>query len=253
MFDQPLFLDESEAHLWYFQTNRFSYGAVPKAMHYLDEQERQRYTRLLNPLRRHQFVMGRALLKQVLACYLRCSAEAILLFYTEQQKPFVDADLTFNISHSGQHVLIGVARRALGVDIQEEAAITRAHVLHGLSVQERHKICQDTLFRYWVLKEALWKADNQQTNIAPLLDAITTYPIQEPYPTFFPVGSWSMGYLNLGQNLHMGWAVDHPQPVWKLNGKLLETDALSFGGLPRMMQNSIYHHYFRPVSLSQRF
>ncbi len=216
-----LYLPEGEVHLWHFQTHHSQDSQEP-SLSCLDEQEYQRYQRYLSPVKRHQFAWGRTMLKEVLARYLANPAENIRLFYTEGQKPFLKGDLSFNLSHAGPHILIGVARHPIGVDIQDEENLQVKHVWQGLSVAEQQQIPQEDLFRYWVLKEALWKADNQQSDPAPLLDAIAAYQLQSPHPFSFLLEYWYAGYCSPLPNIHLGWVVQHPHPVCKLNGRLLE-------------------------------
>lgn len=210
-------LSKSEVHLWYCRTERFA-AQTERMLGYLDAGERQRYERFLNPTKQEQFVIGRALLKQRLADYLACSAEHIRFRYTPQSKPYLEDDLAFNLSHSGPHLLMGVARRAVGVDVQEETSIRREHVLAGLSQEERQRVRPDGLFCYWVLKEAWWKADNHLTNAAPLLDALSNLPLGAQFTG--SVGQWHVGYRK-NAGVHLGWVVDHPRPVWHWNGQLL--------------------------------
>ncbi|MCC9168415.1 4'-phosphopantetheinyl transferase family protein [Pontibacter harenae] len=232
MLDKPIYhLSEHEVHLWYFKTDSYFSSSIESALQYLDPPEFQRYKRLLNPIKRHQFVVGRALLKQVLSWYIGGSAKDVQLLYTKEQKPFIKGDLSFNLSHSGRHVLIAIAKHAIGVDVQEEEKIEVEHVFQGLSKLEQQKVKQNALYRYWVLKEALWKADNNQNDPAPLLDAINPC-LEQPNDTFaFLMDSWCAAYLSLSKNLHMGWVVNDPHPVCMLNGKPLEievTENLAF-------------------------
>jgi phosphopantetheinyl transferase len=62
------------------------------------------------------------MLKQVLATYLDTAPEAVELEYGERGKPRLreGGDLEFNLSHSGELVLVAVSRRReVGVDVQQ--------------------------------------------------------------------------------------------------------------------------------------
>ncbi|MCC9138356.1 4'-phosphopantetheinyl transferase family protein [Pontibacter silvestris] len=227
MLEKPIYhLAEHEVHLWYFKTDRYFSSSMESALQYLDAKEFQRYERLLNPIKRHQFVLGRALLKQVLSWYLGGSAKEIQLLYTKEQKPYLKGDFAFNLAHSGRHVLIAVARHAIGVDVQVEETIQVEHVFQGLSVLEQQRVQRDELYRYWVLKEALWKADNNQSDPGPLLDAITPC-LEQANDTFsFLLDFWCAAYLSPSQELHMGLVVDDQHPVCMLNGKPLEIEMI---------------------------
>jgi phosphopantetheinyl transferase len=222
MSSQSILLPKHEVHLWYFQTDRLLGASEKMVSRYLDASEYQRYKRFSCPNKRQQFLAARVLLKQLLSQYTGEPVEKIRLQYTKQQKPFLEGKLAFNISHSGKHLLIGVARHAIGVDIQEEGATQEEHVFQGLSIQEQQKVSRETLYPWWVLKEALWKADNQETNLVQLLDAMPFCPARAQNLLSFLLDTWCASYLKLFQNLHLAWVVNDPQPVMRLNGTPLK-------------------------------
>ena len=217
MPEQPWVLDEPEGHLWYFRLDLPGHDHNSEwTKPYLDVSERQRYERFLSPARRHQFGTGRVLLKRVLARYLSQPPEAIRLLYTDQRKPFLAGNLAFNLSHAGPYLLVAVARRAVGVDIQEECSVCPEDVLRGFSAEERVRVRPEGLFTYWVLKEAWWKADHRALRTTLLLDAVTSKSWRACPLFSVRIGTWRLGYLRLRPGLHLGWAVAHPQPIWKL-------------------------------------
>jgi 4'-phosphopantetheinyl transferase EntD len=218
MSSQSILLPKHEVHLWYFQTDHLLGASEKMVSRYLDASEYQRYKRFSCPNKRQQFLAARVLLKQLLSQYLGKVNEKVQLKYAPEQKPFLEGNLAFNISHSGKHLLIGVARHAIGVDIQEEGATQEEHVFQGLSFQEQQKVPRETLYPWWVLKEALWKADNQEANLVQLLDAMPFCPARVQNPLSFLLDSWCASYMKLLQNLHLAWVVNDPQPVMRLNG-----------------------------------
>lgn len=185
---------------------------------YLDALEYQRYKRFLCPVRRQQFLSARVVLKQLLSQYVGTTVEKIRLQYTIRQKPFLEGNLAFNISHSGKHLLIGVARHTIGVDIQEEGVVQEAHVFQGLSIKEQQKVSREAVYPYWVLKEALWKTNNQETVLAQLPDAMPSSPAGRKASLSFLLDSCCLNYLKPFQNLHIAWVVNDSQPILRLNG-----------------------------------
>ena len=220
MSSPSILLPKGEVHLWYFQTDENSGVSKKLVSHYLDTVEYQRYARFLCRNKQHQFLTTRVLLKQLLSKYSGKEVEEILLKYTLQDKPFLEGNLAFNISHSGKHLLIGVARHAIGVDIQEEGVIREEHVFQGLSIQEQQKVLRKALYPYWVLKEALWKAYNEETKLVQLLDVVPGKFSNIKDSLSFLLESCSVNYLRQPPNLHMAWVVGYPKPVLRLNGKL---------------------------------
>lgn len=206
MFSEPILLPENRVHLWYFQTSHVLDGADQVASYYLEAQEWERYQRYLCPEKRKQFLTSRVLLKQLLSRYVRKPIEKLRLKYSLQQKPFLEENVQFNLSHSGNHLLIGIARHALGVDIQEEGTIRKEHVIQGLSLQEQQQLTPETLYPYWVLREALWKTDKQETRLATLLNALPLEQARNSCSFSFKLDSCCASYLRLTHNLHIGWA-----------------------------------------------
>lgn len=119
------------------------------------------------------FIAGRGILRDVLARYLKIVPHQIHLEYGPWGKPEVTtlvggARLDFNLSHSGDLVLIAVAlNRKIGIDIEwmprkpvtERIAErffspSEALFLRTLSGEAR----QDAFFRLWTAKEAFVKA-----------------------------------------------------------------------------------------------
>ena len=221
MSSPSILLPEHEVHLWYYQTDHLISTSEQMASQYLDALEYQRYKRFLCPVRRQQFLSARVVLKQLLSQYVGTAVEKIRLQYTIHQKPFLEGNLAFNISHSGRHLLIGLARHSVGVDIQEEGAIQEEHVFQGLSIQEQQKVPRGALYPYWVLKEALWKANNQEEILAQLPEAMSSSPAGRKASLSFLLDSSCLNYLKPFQNLHIAWVVNDSQPVMRLNGKFL--------------------------------
>lgn len=139
----------------------------------LDEQEQDRWGRLLAGGPRRRFALSRAALRAILCEELACENERLAFDATEHGKPFalVDgepASISFNLSHSGAHGLIAYAPAGrLGVDI-EERTDRRDIDLLGEAVfgpTEQAELASTSgyakthlFFRLWTIKEALMKA-----------------------------------------------------------------------------------------------
>jgi 4'-phosphopantetheinyl transferase len=85
-----------------------------------DEVERARQFRF----ERHRdlFVASRGILRHILSGYMRTAPQALLLRSTAKGKPFMAYDkceVHFNVSHSGTLALYAVARREVGIDIEQ--------------------------------------------------------------------------------------------------------------------------------------
>lgn len=162
---------DHEVHLWLTMKS----GALPVDALRLNmtDDERARARTLLHQSARELFMLAHAMLRDVLARYLGIEPMAIRLSRDAQGKPCLAKDhhskLRFNLAHSGEAVLCGVAHgREIGVDI--EAALPRADLLnvaaHFFAPDECAAVAACTssnsmvelFYCLWTRKEAYLKA-----------------------------------------------------------------------------------------------
>lgn len=83
--------------------------------------------------------------------------------YSKEGKPFVDGELYFNISHSGDYVVLAEADSPVGVDVERVADIGINDGLKNIALTEREKLwVKDSLLRFyvvWTRKESLIKCE----------------------------------------------------------------------------------------------
>jgi 4'-phosphopantetheinyl transferase len=123
---------------------------------------------------------ARRIARAVLAHSLGVEVDQIILTTTDNGKPALpDAELEFNISHSGDLALIAVATRTVGVDVEFVEEIERDELLetasYVLSDREHEELARmpeaDRLLAYyraWVRKEAYVKATGEGITRRPL-------------------------------------------------------------------------------------
>lgn len=134
----------------------------------LSAEERNRVERFHRSIDRERQTAAAALLRLVLAGYLSRDPGAIELTRTEHGKPMLPGGPSFNLSHSGEWILIGIADEGrLGVDIEVVRPLSDLEALAGctfapdevralraLPQAERER----AFFRAWTRKEAYLKA-----------------------------------------------------------------------------------------------
>lgn len=130
-----------------------------------------------------RYVATRALVRHVLAAELHVSPAAVLVAYTDLGKPVVAGGVHFNVSHSGDLILVAVSRdRPVGVDIERRRDVARSDALmrRWLTEAERVRVARyvaegqspsDAFLRVWSLKEARLKALGVGLSGAPGADA----------------------------------------------------------------------------------
>ncbi len=146
----------------------------PPPLAWLDESERERRGRYLGDLPRRQFTLCRAALRILLVQRLGCENRSLRFGEGRRGKPFALVDgrrneVSFNVSHSGDHGMIAIAPRGrLGVDIEERRArktidqLIETLLTENERAQLAHMDKGRRLARFydlWTAKEALVKAN----------------------------------------------------------------------------------------------
>ncbi len=165
-------LDDDEVHVW-----RSNLNQAPSVIQALSEvlapDERQRSGRFHFRKDHDQFIVGRAVLRQILSGYLKTLPERIRFSYGQYGKPALveerDYDsLSFNVSHSHGVALYAVARaRRIGLDVEllrEDIATPTiaARFFSSKEVAALRALPSDqqtvAFFNCWTRKEAYIKA-----------------------------------------------------------------------------------------------
>jgi len=136
----------------------------------LSHEEKEHLRGYRSPDASVRYVVTRALVRSVLSERLRQPAAQIVLSRTSTGKPVLDDSLHFNITHSGDLVLMAVTdTRPVGVDVERRRPVARVDALEArwLTAAERNDYNQlralglddsDAFLRIWSLKEARLKA-----------------------------------------------------------------------------------------------
>jgi 4'-phosphopantetheinyl transferase len=134
----------------------------------LSAEERARAARFRFVEDRHRHVLGRGLLRHFLARTLGKDAATLQFETTSLGKPHLPSGPSFSIAHSGNLVLIGVAREGrLGVDVEAIRSLPDLDQVarHSFAADEVARLLQlapperlRSFFRLWSRKEAVLKA-----------------------------------------------------------------------------------------------
>lgn len=159
-----------EAHVWQIGIWHF---AQPRWQQLLNDDERRRAATLADWEKRAHFVLGRAVLRRVLAGYLDMRAPDIDLCCNAHGKPGLATKQTsysvqFNLSHSGEFVVLGVTGGPrVGVDVERvrhDVAVSRI-ADRFFAPSERNALRSfpeptrtEAFFACWTRKEAYVKA-----------------------------------------------------------------------------------------------
>lgn len=177
----------------------------------------QRYAREQD---RHAHIAGRALARSALGAAMGIAPVAVPLTIGADGKPQVAGGPAFNISHSGDHVLLALAHVpgwAVGIDVEVHDRRTEVQKLERL-VFDPAEIAwlaaepdrREAFFRLWVLKEAVLKAAGTGLSVDPramILDPRGLL-LQSSEPAL--QGEWQLEDLDHGAGVSAALALFRP-------------------------------------------
>ncbi len=97
------------------------------------------------------------------------------LRYNKYKRPYLDLNIDFNISHSGEYVICAIGNDIkLGIDIEKVVDIDFNDFIRIMTIEQWNKIYSSSdskqlFFKYWAIKESVIKADGRGLSIS-LLD-----------------------------------------------------------------------------------
>lgn len=164
-------LDESSVHLWSALLDQRS-EVIATHTAALPDDERERAERFRFARDQHRYVVGRALLRRLLARYIGAAPAAVRFTVGPHGKPaLADLDahgLHFNVTHADDLVVFALTRRApVGVDIERVHPVPDLDQVAAASFSARERAELAMLlpasrnagfFRCWTRKEAYIKA-----------------------------------------------------------------------------------------------
>ncbi len=131
--------------------------AKSEEFYYLSDQER--------------FIVGRAILRVVLSYYLNILPKDIVFYYNHYGKPYIVTNtidsLEFNITHSNKMLVIAIANRSVGIDIEYMHCVNNLEgYMEGLLTtylqndlrMNKNEEKQKILLRLWTVLESYVKA-----------------------------------------------------------------------------------------------
>jgi 4'-phosphopantetheinyl transferase len=151
------------ASYWLLDLGRI---ALPAMQALLSADEQARATRYRQPDDVARFVTGRGALRRILGELTGQDARALVFVEDDQRKPALrdHPSVHFNLSHSGDAVLIAVGAAPLGVDIEAMRDLDR-HALAAMNFHPDEVAAMDAqgdplaaFFQFWAHKEAFLKA-----------------------------------------------------------------------------------------------
>jgi 4'-phosphopantetheinyl transferase len=120
---------------------------------------------------RHLHLFGKLLLIEGLKIHDYHSGDLFNIQYNEYNRPYLNDDIDFNISHSGDYVVFAITKGSrLGVDIEEIKKINLNDFQRVMTPSQWDKIYSakypvKEFYRYWTIKESVIKAEGKGLSI----------------------------------------------------------------------------------------
>lgn len=161
---------EARAEIWCALVGEHVAALDRYSGEYLTDEERERSLRYRSRAAAERYVVTRSLVRLVLADRLGRAPRDVPVNRTDTGKPIVTGGVHFNVSHSGDLILLGVSdQRDIGIDVERRRSIPRvgALVRRWLDPVERDEVARlvrggstdsDAFLRVWSVKEARLKA-----------------------------------------------------------------------------------------------
>ena len=134
----------------------------------LNDEEKQKASTFLRPELQQKYINSRGMLRKVLASYLNINPQKISIKTSEHGKPFVEDELFFNLSHTGNKFALAISGSGeVGIDLEQYRDRKNLQGLVGKCFSEQEKNYWQGLseqqkiimfYRFWVRKEAFVKA-----------------------------------------------------------------------------------------------
>lgn len=212
LLPEIFYLPDREVRVWRCNV-KFPPVTVEALEKLLGEEEKAKAGRFHFPKDRDRYILGRGLLRLLLGHYLQRDPPSLQFVYSAKGKPFLkDEAVQFNISHSGDMVLLGMSRdRAIGVDVEQIRPLPDALKLARRFFCEAEwekirglpsNLTSRTFFTAWTRKEAFLKATGE--GIVGLKDVEVSLLPDEPARLYRIEGKiakgWQLESLDLGDD-----------------------------------------------------
>jgi 4'-phosphopantetheinyl transferase len=194
-------------------------------MGFLSSAELARAERFRFDLHRRRFIVGRCALRSLLSDLQDCDPSELTLRSSSAGKPVLSGGPAFNVSHSDQHLLIGVAGEgSVGVDVETKKPLAgsmemarsqfSAEEIAALDAQSPEDLSAAFL-RVWTRKESLLKAwggglSVPMDQVSVRVDAGQGNQLQSSRIKSIDPLEWCVQSIELSDELEVAVAWDQP-------------------------------------------
>lgn len=158
--------------LYYYQIiETTTKGKLDKLLSILSSEERQRAAAFKKEKDFIRYTVGKLMTRNVIAGMTNIRPEKIVFRTDKYDRPFLDYpdldDSDFNLSHSGDYVVLAISNTKVGIDIEKIKPIDLSianDCFHEIELEYLHNNPDkrlETFYKIWTLKESFIKAIGQ--------------------------------------------------------------------------------------------
>jgi len=160
-------LDTDKTHVFRIDINKHFPKIKKELADVLSEREQEKASRMFIQKDKERYVVSKFCLRSILSLCLDSTPQAIEFIFHEFRKPTVKG-IEFNISHTGDYVLIAISPKAVGIDIEylnEEfdfkSILDITFSKNEIAFIGEKRVDPKNFYVMWTRKEALLKASGE--------------------------------------------------------------------------------------------
>lgn len=214
-FTKELTIQPEKTYVFNVQINR-NYQAIKEIYtQVLSEEELKRSLRFFHKEDRERYISSKFFLRTLLSEFLALPPSGLRYHTTANKKPGIEG-VSFNVSHSGNHILIAIGPAPVGIDLERinrdfnfesvlDSSFSQKEILY---IKKEDPLLN--FFTLWTRKEALLKASGE--GLTDKLDLVPSLQqLVERGAYSFRLNSFKMtdDYV-----FSLALAADQPEPVY---------------------------------------
>lgn len=161
-YRKQILFDDGNLHIFSFRLD-VSAKLTDKFATFLSDAEIEKKNRFFKIEDANRFALGKYFLRKILSEQLSVEPKKINFSLANNNKPYI-AEFNFNLSHSGDFVVIAIGKSEIGIDVEQ----IKTHFDHSslakecFTINERNLINNlEDFYCFWTRKEAILKASGE--------------------------------------------------------------------------------------------
>lgn len=164
IYHQKAELAQKSSHIFAIPVSKHYAFAKKMALEVLSDREQDKSSRLFNQQDKERYVVSKYCLREILSHFLSIAPAEIKFHFEEHHKP-ATLGIDFNISHTGDFILLAVSQKPIGIDVEYlnrnfdfESILDISFSPNEIEYIGKPVVDTVNFYSLWTRKEALLKA-----------------------------------------------------------------------------------------------